>query len=107
MEEKQPISADNLPLSVREHLMRGHQQQAIALLETEYGMDKVAAEEIIEDYRAALRERKIALDIQIMNEQNAKESNEHMQTMVTWGARIVLFVFAIAVLYLVTGTSTP
>ncbi len=106
MENKEAISAENLPLSVREHLMRGNQNEAVAVLETEHGIEKESAEQLIEDYRAALRERKIMLDIQIMNEQNAKESEEDMQYMARWGARLALLVLCLFALYVVTELIT-
>ncbi|MBS9777964.1 MAG: hypothetical protein KGV50_04290 [Gammaproteobacteria bacterium] len=102
MGKEEEITAENLPLSVREHLMRGNQIEAISVLEEEYNIEKESAEQLIEDYRTVLRERKIALDIQIMNEKNAKESEEDLQMVFKWGARIVLFALCIFVLYAVT-----
>ncbi len=71
-----PITKDNLPLTVREHLMRGQQELAINDLVQTYGLDKTAAEQLIDDYRAALRERKIELDIIMMNDENARDADE-------------------------------
>ncbi|MGY0398777.1 MAG: hypothetical protein ACWIPH_02320 [Ostreibacterium sp.] len=73
MDKKQSVTAENLPLSVRESLMRGQQDMAVSVLEEKYGMSEGQANRLIEDYRVVLRERKIALDIQIMNEQNVSQ----------------------------------
>lgn len=97
------IDSDNLPLAVREHLMRGQQDKAIAVLENEYGISKIAAKELIESYKENLRERKVALDIQIMNEQNAKADHEQRQVVIRWTVRGIVFVLTIALLFYVMG----
>lgn len=93
------IDADNLPLAVREHLMRGQPDKAIAMLESDYGKSKAAAEELIESYKENLRERKVALDIQIMNEQNAKAAHEQRQVVIRWTVRGIVFVLTIVLLF--------
>lgn len=91
---------DNLPLDVREHLMRGQHDTAVQLLVDEHDHDEDSAKQAIEDYRQGLRERKIALDIQIMNEQQEKEARDMQQIWITWGVRIALVVASLVLLYL-------
>lgn len=97
------ITAETLPLDVREHLMRGQQQSAVKILTETYDIDEEAAEAMIEDYREALRERKIALDIQMLHEKSAEEAKEKQQQIITWSVRIILLIFTIAMIYLLTG----
>lgn len=100
MNDRELINADNLPLDVREHLMRGRQDDAIALLESQYSKTKSEAEALIEAYRENLRERKVALDIQIMNEQNAREADEQRQLIIRWAVRGAFVVVLLALLML-------
>lgn len=95
---------DNLPLSVREHLMRGQHEAAVQVLVNEHGHNEDSAKQAIEDYRQALRERKIALDIQIMNEQQAKEARDMQHLWLTWGVRIALIAASLIFLYLAMKT---
>lgn len=97
--DNKDITAENLPLSVREHLMRGQHDSAVEVLET-LGKTKAEATELIEAYRATLRERKVALDIQIMNEENEKENAAQKQLMILWGSRILITVLVLALMYL-------
>lgn len=96
------ITADNLPLQVREHLMRGQHESAIDALVNQHGLDKNQAEQTIHAYREALRERKIALDIQIMNAQNAREGEDRTRQIIIWGGRLLVIIFALIVLQLIT-----
>ncbi len=97
------VTKDNLPLTVREHLMRGQQEPAVNELIQVCGLDKTTAEQLIDDYRAALRERKIELDIIMMNNENARDNDEMTRLMVVWGGRIVVILFALVMLYLFFG----
>lgn len=97
--EQDNIAPESLPLAVREHLMRGQHDVAVSVLVDHHGHSENSAQQAIEDYRQALRERKIALDIQIMNEQQAKEARDIQHVWVRWGVRIALVVVSLALLY--------
>lgn len=98
------LHTDNLPLTVREHLMRGQHDAAVALLVAEYGQSDDSAKKLIEDYRQALRERKIALDIKIMNEQQDKDTRELQQFWIRWGVRLSLLALSLVFLYFALQT---
>ncbi len=74
----------DLPLSVREHLMRGQTENALSVLENDYHHSKDEAEKLIADYKESLRQRQFALEIQVMNEKIAKEEQQHKQTIIRW-----------------------
>lgn len=101
------MTAETLPLSVRECLMRGQYESAVNKLISEYGIDHQDASQLIEEYRSALRERKIALDIQMINEQQERETKEQLHIYFTWGVRITMFILTIALIYLITRVKTP
>ncbi len=97
------ITTDNLPLSVREHLMRGQTDRAISVLENDYNYSKEQAEKLIADYKESLRERKIALEIQVMNEKAEKEEEQQKQNMIRWGAYGVTILILLILLYIMLG----
>lgn len=101
---KASISADTLPLPVREQLMRGQHDNAVQQLVDDYGLTAAEAEQLIEDYRQNLRDRKVALDIQIMHAQNAKETREQHYLYWRWGMRITLLVIVLILLYQIAGS---
>ncbi|PID64423.1 MAG: hypothetical protein CR963_00675 [Gammaproteobacteria bacterium] len=94
------VTADKLPLPVREHLMRGQHDAAVSLLVNEYQQTEESAKQLIEEYRQNLRERKVALEIQVINEQQAKEAHDMHQLWWVWGVRIALVIASLALLYL-------
>ncbi len=94
------ITIDNLPLSVREHLMRGQTESAISVLENEYQHSKEAAEQLIADYKQSLRERKIALEIQVMNEKAEKEEEQQKQNIIRWAAYGVTALILMTLLFM-------
>lgn len=94
------LTADNLPLTVREYLMRGQQEQAIEQLTADYELSKAEAEALIETYREQLRERKLALEVQVMQAENAREEDERKHTILVWGVRIAVFVLILVALML-------
>lgn len=94
------LTADNLPLTVREYLMRGQQAQAIEQLTADYELSKAEAEALIETYREQLRERKLALEVQVMQAENAREEDERKHTILVWGVRIAVFVLILVALML-------
>lgn len=98
------LTVDNLPLEVREHLMRGQYNAATTVLVETHQLSKSEAEQLIEDYRQQLRERKIALDIQIMHQQQEKEAREQYHFWWRWGVRIALVVAVLFLLYLMAGS---
>lgn len=101
MNSNTPLSPDNLPLDVREHLMRGQQQQAIETLVSNHAMSEDDAKQLLESYREKLRERKLALDIQVMQAENSREEEESKQVLILWGTRIaVVFVLLIVLIVL-------
>ncbi len=83
--------------------MRGQQELAVNDLMQTYKLDKVTAEQLIDDYRAALRERKIELDIMMMNDENARDADEMTRLLIVWGGRLVVILFALVMLYLLLG----
>ncbi len=89
VEDNQAITAANLPLAVREHLMRGQYDGAVSVLEAEHDMTRETAEQMIEDYREALRERKIALEVQVALQQE-KEANGTKWIWATLGLYLLL-----------------
>ncbi len=98
------LDADNLPLSVREHLMRGQHDDAVSVLGSEHGLSEDEAKQLIEAYRQVLRERKIALDIQIMNDQQAKEAREQYHFYWLWGSRLALLACGVLLIYVLAST---
>ncbi|MGY0399800.1 MAG: hypothetical protein ACWIPH_07670 [Ostreibacterium sp.] len=98
--DKHNITADNLPLSVREPLMRGQYEMAVDVLVIEYDKTTNEAENLIESYRASLRERKISLDLQIIREKDGLETNEKRQSIIKWGGRGLLAVIVLIIVYL-------
>ncbi len=94
------LTPDKLPLPVREHLMRGQHDAAVSLLVNEYQQTEESAKQLIEAYRQNLRERKVALEIQVINEQQAKETRDMQQLWWVWGVRIALVIASLALLYL-------
>lgn len=102
--KKSQITPECLPLEVREHLMRGQQDAAVDLLVSAYTFAEDEANQIIDDYREALRQRKIALEIQVMNDKQAKAEREQLHMYWIWGARIALALGAVILLYLLAGS---
>lgn len=98
------LNPDNLPLNVRECLMRGQQAGAVQILIDDYGFDKQSAENLIEDYRERLRERKLALEIRIMQEQNEKMQKENRQFILLWVLRIALISLFLSLIYVMSMT---
>lgn len=96
----QTVTAETLPLPVREFLMRGLQNKAVENLVEEHHLSEAEAIQLIEDYRAALRERKLQLDIQMMSESNHRDNYERYSMIaksISWG---ILIVSLIAMSYL-------
>ncbi len=101
-----PIDADHLPLNVREHLMRGQHAAAVKCLVDKHELDKAKAEQLIENYRQNLRERKIELDIKIMQEQQRQEGQEESQLLWRWGLRAALVLLFLTLVYLMVEMAT-
>ncbi len=94
------ITANQLPLEVREHLMRGQQEAAVAALENTYHKSKAEAEQLIADYRENLRQRQLALEIQVMNEQNNREEDKQRQLIVRWVSYTIVIIIMLILLYI-------
>ncbi len=94
------IVTDSLPLSVREHLMRGQTESAISVLENEYQHSKEEAEQLIADYKESLRERKIALEIQVMNEKASREEEQQKQVIIRWATYGVTILILMILLFM-------
>ncbi len=101
-EKHPPIDAEHLPLAVREYLMRGQQQMAVTTLVEAHAFSAEEAKQLIEDYRQNLRERKLALDIQVMNDEFAKENRAQQLLWWRWGGYIALLVLCLILIYLMT-----
>lgn len=97
-DNKDKITANNLPLSVREHLMRGQFESAVSVLENDYQHSKADAEQLIADYRENLRQRKLALEIQVMNEKADREEEQQKQNMIRWATYGVTILILLIVL---------
>ncbi len=104
MTDKKPphhhITADNLPLSVREHLMRGQTDSAVSVLENEYHHSKALAEQLIADYRENLRQRKLSLEIQVMNEKADREEKRQKQNIIRWAVYGVTILILLILLFM-------
>ncbi len=100
MGDNNEITADNLPLEVREHLMRGQQESAVSVLENQCACSETEAEQLIATYREKLRQRKLALDIQVMNEQVEREENKQKQVIIRWAAYGITIVILSVLLYM-------
>lgn len=83
--------------------MRGQHDNAVQQLIDDYAFTAAEAVQLIEDYRQNLRDRKVALDIQIMHAQNAKETREQHYLYWRWGMRIALLVIILMLLYRIAG----
>ncbi|MPV86216.1 hypothetical protein [Ostreibacterium oceani] len=94
-------TVDVLPLSVREHLMRGNQALAVTTLQAEKGLTQAQAEQEIEDYKASLRQRKLELDIQIMNAENRRDSSATVRKIVTWAGYLIILLLTLFALNMI------
>ncbi len=100
-QEKLPsIDAEHLPLDVRECLMRGQHQMAVTTLAEVHALSEEEANQLIEDYRQNLRERKLVLDIQVMNDEFAKESHTQQLLWWRWGGYAALLVLCLILISL-------
>jgi|GEM_PF-4219582 len=92
--------APALPLDIRELLMRGQFDSAVAELMALNHCDEDSAKGQINAYREALRDRKIALDIQLMNEENQKTGRDQQALLIKWGVRIFCAIVLLLLVYL-------
>lgn len=96
------ITPDNLPLAVREYLMRGQTEQAITTLVESHGKSSAEANQLIETYRQQLRERKLALDIQIMQKENTEDNQRKIFLFIVWGVRSLVVLTVFLLIWLLT-----
>lgn len=98
------ITENNLPMDVREHLMRGHWDDAIKLLSVNHDMSENEARELIKRYRLALKERNVELEVMKMQntfsratEQEARQKKVNIMRTI-----FALIVLAMIILLLTT-----
>lgn len=96
------LTSESLPLSVREHLMRGQTEQAISTLTKDYGKSPTEANQLIETYRKNLRERKLALDIQIMQTEYANDNQNKRLSLLIWSVRLLVVLVAFLLIWVLT-----
>ncbi len=89
------ITSDNLPLDVRELLMRGQEANAVNKLIDDYNVYDKEASKIIRDYRKKLKQRKIELDLAIMNENNINDEKLLTPELTKWIFRGVVVLLII------------
>ncbi len=82
-----------LSLPVREKLMRGQQDEAVALLMNELQIDQPTAESLISQYRAGLRERRLELEaLKMQHDQQKQEQAEKTKIVryIAWGVGVLV-----------------
>lgn len=93
---------DLLTLEVREALMRGQHETAVELLMQSQGINKEQAEQCIADYKLALKERNLMLNVQVMQEQQANENKRRQQPIILWSVRIAAVITVLLLFFLLT-----
>lgn len=73
------ITENNLPIDVREHLMRGQWDDAIKLLSVNHDMSEEDARSVIRRYRVALKERNVELEVMKMQSTFSREAEQEAQ----------------------------